>query len=97
MEDIKQQAQNNKPKHRRGRYGILGGSNKIGDFNRYLFLAKTHDYVLFFTNKGQAYMLRGYQIPEAGRKVLAAEILANETAAIRTNFAAESVSQILAK
>lgn len=57
----------NAPKQRRGRYGILGSSNKSGDFNRYLFLAKTHDYVLFFTNKGQAYMLRGYQIPEASR------------------------------
>ena len=75
MEDIKQQAQNNKPKHRRGRYGILGGSNKIGDFNRYLFLAKTHDYVLFFTNKGQAYMLRGYQIPEAGRKAKGSAVI----------------------
>ena len=59
---------NNVPKQHRGRFGILGGSNKSGDFNRYLFLAKTHDYVLFFTNKGQAYMLRGYQIPEDGRK-----------------------------
>ena len=75
MEDIKQQAQNNKPKHGRGRYGILGGSNKIGDFNRYLFLAKTHDYVLFFTNKGQAYMLRGYQIPEAGRKAKGSAVI----------------------
>ena len=51
MEDIKQQTPNNTPKHHRGRYGIFGGSNKSGDFNRYLFLAKTHDYVLFFTNK----------------------------------------------
>ena len=75
MEDIKQQTQNNKPGNHRGRFGILGGTNKSGDFNRYLFLAKTHDYVLFFTNKGQAYMLRGYQIPEAGRKAKGSAVI----------------------
>ena len=74
MEDIKQ-APDNVLKNNRGRYGILGGSNKIGDFNRYLFFAKTHDYVLFFTNKGQAYMLRGYQIPEAGRKAKGSAVI----------------------
>ncbi len=68
MEDSKQQMLDNVPKNNRGRYGIQGSSNRSGDFNQYLFLAKTHDYVLFFTNKGQAFMLRGYQIPEAGRK-----------------------------
>ena len=75
MEEINQQTPDNMPKHRRGRYGILGGSNKSGDFNRYLFLAKTHDYVLFFTNKGQAYMLRGYQIPEASRKAKGSAVI----------------------
>ena len=75
MEDIKQQTQNIKPRNRRGRFGILSGSNRSGDFNRYLFLAKTHDYVLFFTNKGQAYMLRGYQIPEAGRKAKGSAVI----------------------
>ena len=74
MEDIKQ-APNNVPKHHRGRFGILGGTNKSGDFNRYLFLAKTHDYVLFFTNKGQAYMLWGYQIPKAGRKAKGSAVI----------------------
>ena len=74
MEDIKQ-APNNVPKHHRGRFGILGGSNRSGDFNRYLFLAKTHDYVLFFTNKGQAYMLWGYQIPKAGRKAKGSAVI----------------------
>lgn len=54
-------------KQHRNRYGIRGGNAKKGDFNQYLFLARTHDYVLFFTNKGRVYMLRGYQIPEAGR------------------------------
>ncbi len=75
MEDSKQQTTGNVPKQHRGRFGILGSSNKSGDFNRYLFLAKTHDYVLFFTNKGQAYMLRGYQIPEAGRKAKGSAVI----------------------
>ena len=75
MDDIKQQTSDYVPRHRRGRFGILGGTNKSGDFNRYLFLAKTHDYVLFFTNKGQAYMLRGYQIPESGRKAKGSAVI----------------------
>ena len=75
MEDMKQQTPDNTSRHHRGRFGILGGTNKSGDFNRYLFLAKTHDYVLFFTNKGKAYMLRGYQIPEAGRKAKGSAII----------------------
>ena len=75
MEDIKQQTPDNTSRQHRGRFGILGGTTRSGDFNRYLFLAKTHDYVLFFTNKGKAYMLRGYQIPEAGRKAKGSAII----------------------
>ena len=43
MDDSKQKKADNVPKQRRKRFGILGGTNKSGDFNRYLFLAKTHD------------------------------------------------------
>jgi len=75
MDEIKPRTQDKIPKQRRNRAGILGGSNKTGDFNRYLFLARTHDYVLFFTNKGRAYMLRGYQIPEAGRKAKGSAVI----------------------
>ncbi len=75
MDEIKPRIKNIIRKQRRNRLGILGGTNKSGDFNRYLFLAKTHDYVLFFTNKGQAYMLWGYQIPEAGRKAKGSAVI----------------------
>jgi DNA gyrase subunit A len=75
MEDSKQQMPDNVPKNNRGRYGIRGSSNRSGDFNRYLFLAKTHDYILFFTNNGRAYMLRGYQIPEAGRQAKGSAVM----------------------
>ena len=65
----KQQMTDLVPTLRRNRTGVLaGGVRKGDDFNRYLFLATTHDYVLFFSNKGQVYMLRGYQIPAASRK-----------------------------
>jgi DNA gyrase subunit A len=53
---------------RRGGVGKKGGSGKKeDDFAEHIFLAATHDYVLFFTNKGRAYQLRGYEVPDAGR------------------------------
>jgi DNA gyrase subunit A len=53
---------------RRGGVGKKGGSGKKeDDFAEHIFLATTHDYVLFFTNKGRAYQLRGYEVPDAGR------------------------------
>ena len=65
---IKRQTPDNFRKQQRGGIGKKGGSGKKeDDFTQYLFLATTHNYVLFFTNKGQVYTLRGYQIPEAGR------------------------------
>jgi len=52
----------------RGSKGSKGGSGKkMDDFTRYLFTASTHNYLLFFTNKGQVYQLRGWQVPEATR------------------------------
>ena len=40
---------------------------KDHDFVREIFTASTHDTILFFSNKGKLYRLRGYEIPEAGR------------------------------
>ena len=37
------------------------------DFVKQIFTASTHDTLLFFTNKGKVYRLRGYEVPEAGR------------------------------
>ena len=65
---IKRQTPDNFRKQQRGGIGKKGGSGKKeDDFTQYLFLATTHNYVLFFPNKGQVYTLRGYQIPEACR------------------------------
>ena len=52
---------------RRGGKGITGLSTREEDFVKQIFTASTHDTILFFTNKGKLYKLKGYEIPEAGR------------------------------
>ena len=52
---------------RRGGKGITGIATREEDFVKQIFTASTHDTILFFTNKGKLYKLRGFEIPEAGR------------------------------
>ncbi|MGA8099976.1 MAG: DNA gyrase C-terminal beta-propeller domain-containing protein, partial [Candidatus Cybelea sp.] len=53
----------------RGGRGVTGISNlKREDVVRNFFVTKTHDHVLFFTNKGRVYRLRGYEIPDTTRQ-----------------------------
>lgn len=52
---------------RRGGKGITGISTREEDFVKQIFTASTHDTILFFSNKGKLYRLKGYEIPEAGR------------------------------
>lgn len=52
---------------KRGGKGITGISTREEDFVKQIFTASTHDTILFFSNKGKLYRLRGYEIPEAGR------------------------------
>ena len=52
---------------RRGGRGISGQSLKEEDCIRNLFIASTHDYLLFFTDRGRVLRKKGYQIPESGR------------------------------
>ncbi len=52
---------------RRGGKGISGITTREEDFVKQIFSASTHDIVLFFSNKGKLYRLRGFEIPEAGR------------------------------
>lgn len=56
-----------KVQHRGGR-GISGLSTREEDFVENIFTASSHDYLLFFTNKGRMYKLKGYRIPESGRQ-----------------------------
>ncbi len=52
---------------RRGGKGITGLSTREEDFVTQIFTASTHDTILFFSNKGKLYRLKGYEVPEAGR------------------------------
>lgn len=52
---------------RRGGKGIMGMEVVDGDVVREVVVANTHDYMLFFSNKGKAYWLKVYEIPQAGR------------------------------
>ena len=52
---------------RRGGKGITGMATRENDFVKEIFIASTHDTILFFSNTGKLYKLRGYEVPEAGR------------------------------
>ena len=52
----------------RGGVGIKGMTTNEEDFAKYLITMKTHDYILFFTNKGKVYRIKGYEIPEFSRQ-----------------------------
>ena len=51
----------------RGGVGSRGTSKKDDDFTEHLFVASTHDYLLFFTNSGKVFWLKGYNIPEGSK------------------------------
>ncbi|MBO2521184.1 MAG: DNA gyrase subunit A [Firmicutes bacterium] len=60
---------------RRGGRGITALSTKAEDFVEHLFITTTHTYVLFFTDRGRVYRLKGHEIPEAGRSARGTAII----------------------
>ncbi|MFS1510935.1 DNA gyrase subunit A [Chengkuizengella sp. SCS-71B] len=52
---------------KRGGRGVIGMGTKDDDFVEHLFATNTHHYLMFFTNKGKVYRLKGYEIPEQSR------------------------------
>jgi len=54
-------------KQGRGGKGVIGIETREEDFVEHLFIASTHDYILFFTNKGKCHWLKVHEIPQAGR------------------------------
>ena len=52
---------------RRGGVGVTGMDMKDDDYIEHLFVTSTHDYLLFFTNRGKVYRLKVYELPEASR------------------------------
>src|SRR5436190_2246557 len=53
---------------RRGGIGIIGMDTKEDDYIEHLFVCSTHDYLLFFTNRGKVYRSKVYDLPEAPRQ-----------------------------
>ena len=64
---IKRTALNTYRTQRRGGRGIQGAMSKDEDFVEHLFIANTHNYMLFFTDKGKCFWLKVYDIPQGGR------------------------------
>ncbi|HAF07662.1 MAG: DNA gyrase subunit A [candidate division TA06 bacterium 32_111] len=64
---IKRQSISSYRKQNRGGKGIIGLTTKDDDFAEKIFIASTHQYILFFTNRGKVYWLKVFQIPEGGR------------------------------
>jgi DNA gyrase subunit A len=52
---------------KRGGKGVIGMDTKEDDFVTHLFVTNTHQYLMFFTNKGKVYRIKAYEIPELGR------------------------------
>lgn len=65
---IKRQPVSTYKSQKRGGRGITGISTKEEDFVEHFFISSTHENILFFTNQGRVYRLKGYEIPEAGRQ-----------------------------
>ncbi len=64
---IKRTALNTYRTQRRGGRGVQGATSKEEDFVEHLFIANTHNYMLFFTDQGKCYWLKVYDIPQGGR------------------------------
>ncbi len=64
---IKRTAVSTYRSQRRGGRGIQGAGSREEDFVEHLFIANTHDYLLFFTDRGKCYWLKVYDVPQGGR------------------------------
>ncbi len=62
-------------KQARGGKGVTGGGTKYDDFIEHMFIASTHHYILFFTDKGKCYWLKVHEVPEGGRTARGRSIL----------------------
>jgi DNA gyrase subunit A len=75
----------------RGGKGIAGADTKEGDFVTLLFVANTHDYFLFFSDRGRVYWRKVFQLPQFGRNARG-RALAN---VVQTQLEGERITQIL--
>jgi len=60
---------------KRGGRGIIGANTKEEDTIEHLFVANTHDYILFFTDRGRVYRLKAYEVPQTTRQAMGTAIV----------------------
>jgi DNA gyrase subunit A len=60
---------------RRGGRGIIGATSKEEDSIEHLFMANTHDFLLFFTSRGRVYKLKAYEVPQTSRTAMGTAII----------------------
>jgi DNA gyrase subunit A len=72
---VKRMPESTYKQQKRGGKGVAALTTREEDFVENLFIASTHDMILFFTNKGRVYMMRAYEIPEAGRQAKGTAII----------------------
>lgn len=72
---IKRMAEDTYKLQRRGGRGVSGMTRKEDDIATEMFISNSHDYILFFTDKGRVYRLKCYEIPEASRQSKGMNIL----------------------
>jgi DNA gyrase subunit A len=60
---------------RRGGKGIIGANTKEEDTIEHLFVANTHDYILFFTSRGRVYKLKAWEVPQTSRTAMGTAII----------------------
>jgi len=65
---VKRQPKDTYQAQRRGGRGIIGVNRRDEDYVQELFMCRTHNYIMFATNKGRVYRLKGYEIPEQSRQ-----------------------------
>jgi DNA gyrase subunit A len=63
------------PTQNRGGKGRIGGKTKEEDNFEHLFSVSTHDYILFFTDRGRVYRLKAYDVPETSRQAMGTAII----------------------
>ncbi len=72
---VKRVAMDSYRTQRRGGRGIIGAATRSEDRIEHLFVANTHDYILFFTNRGRVYKLKAYEVPQCSRTAMGTAVV----------------------
>jgi DNA gyrase subunit A len=72
---IKRVPKDTYPTQRRGGRGRIGATTKEEDSIEHLFIATTHDFILFFTDRGRVYRLKAYEVPQTSRQAMGTAVI----------------------